>query len=52
VLHLLGEGLTNAEIAARLVLSIRTVDHHVSAILTKLGVASRREAARLAHRPD
>ena len=52
VLHLLGEGLTNAEIAARLVLSIRTVDHHVSAILTKLGVASRREAARLARRPD
>jgi len=52
VLHLLGEGLTNAEIAARLVLSIRTVDHHVSAILTKLGVASRRDAARVARRSD
>lgn len=44
VLHLLADGLTNAEIASRLVLSVRTVDHHVSAILTKLGVASRTEA--------
>jgi DNA-binding CsgD family transcriptional regulator/tetratricopeptide (TPR) repeat protein len=45
VLALLAEGLTNAEIAERLVLSVRTVDHHVSAILEKLGVASRSEAA-------
>lgn len=45
VLDLVASGLTNAEIAAKLVLSVRTVDHHVSAILTKLGVASRREAA-------
>jgi DNA-binding NarL/FixJ family response regulator len=44
VLALLGEGLTDAEIAHRLVLSRRTVEHHVAAILAKLGVASRHEA--------
>jgi DNA-binding CsgD family transcriptional regulator len=43
VLDLLVDGLTNAEIAEKLVLSVRTVDHHVSAILTRLGVSSRRE---------
>jgi DNA-binding CsgD family transcriptional regulator/tetratricopeptide (TPR) repeat protein len=44
VLDVLREGLTNAEIAQRLYLSPRTVDHHVSAILAKLGVATRAEA--------
>jgi DNA-binding NarL/FixJ family response regulator len=48
VLDLLAEGLTNAEIAERLVVSVRTVDHHVSTILGKLGVPSRRHASRLA----
>ena len=41
VLTLVAEGLTNAEIADRLVVSRRTVDHHVSAILMKLDVSTR-----------
>jgi DNA-binding NarL/FixJ family response regulator len=50
VLVLLAEGLSNAEIAARLTLSAKTVDHHVSAVLGKLGVPSRGQAAAAAHR--
>jgi DNA-binding NarL/FixJ family response regulator len=48
VLALLADGLTNAEIADRLVVSVRTVDHHVSAILTRLGAPTRRDAVRMA----
>jgi DNA-binding CsgD family transcriptional regulator len=52
VLRLLGEGLTNAEVAERLFISPKTADHHVSAILTKLGVPTRREAVRAARQLD
>ncbi len=45
ILGLLDEGATNAEIADRLFLSRRTVDNHVSALLRRLGVTSRRDAA-------
>ena len=50
VLVLLGAGLRNSEIAATMVLSERTVDHHVSAVLSKLGVESRAQAAHVATR--
>ncbi len=45
VLVLLSAGLRNAEIASRLVVSEKTVDHHVSAILRKLDVHTRSQAA-------
>jgi DNA-binding CsgD family transcriptional regulator len=45
VLALLCDGLRNSEIAQRLVVSQKTVDHHVSAILGKLGVHTRGEAS-------
>ena len=48
VLRHLSDGMTNAEIADRLFVSSRTVDHHVSAILGKLGAGSRSDAASMA----
>lgn len=44
LLALLADGLRNAQIAERLVVSEKTVDHHVSAILRKLDVRTRGEA--------
>jgi DNA-binding CsgD family transcriptional regulator len=50
VLELLAERLSNADIARRLTLSPKTVDHHVSAVLNKLGVANRAQAIAAVHR--
>ena len=50
VLELLGEGLRNAQIADSLVLSRKTVDHHVSAILRKLDASTRTQAVAAAAR--
>jgi DNA-binding CsgD family transcriptional regulator len=47
VLSLLTEGLTDAAIAERLVISRRTAEHHVASILAKVGVGSRRELVNL-----
>ena len=50
VLALVADGLRNADIAQRLVVSAKTIDHHVSAILRKLDVRTRGEAAAKAAR--
>ena len=50
---LIGEGLSNREIAARLVISQRTAETHVEHILSKLGFSSRAQVARwVAEHPD
>ena len=48
IVQLLADNLTNAEIGARLHISPKTVDHHVSAVLAKLGATSRRAAVKAA----
>ena len=50
VLELLCEGRTNTGIATKLVISPKTVDHHVSSVLAKLGVSKRTEVAAAAKR--
>jgi DNA-binding CsgD family transcriptional regulator len=50
ILALLSDGLRNSAIARRLFVSTKTVDHHVSAILSKLGVPSRAEAVAMARK--
>ena len=50
VLKLMADGLTNADIAERLVIGVATVKTHVSSIIAKLGVSSRTEATALAIR--
>jgi len=53
ILTLLSDGLRNAAIAKRLFVSTKTVDHHVSAILTKFAVPSRAAAVAMARKqPD
>ena len=48
VLDLVADGLTNAEIGAKLFIAEKTVENHMSSILAKMNVESRRDAARLA----
>ena len=50
VLTLLTDGLSNSEIAERLVVSLSTVKSHVSSVITKLGASSRTDAAMIAVR--
>ena len=52
VADLVARGMSNAEIAERLVVSVRTIESHVSHVLAKLGARRRAEVAAIAPRPD
>ncbi len=52
ILGLVSDGLSNIDIAQRLSISAKTVDHHISSILSKLNVRSRTEAATLARKQN
>ena len=54
LLELIGEGLTNRQIAERMFLAEKTIKNYVSSMLSKLGLESRTQAAifALKHRPD
>lgn len=54
VAELISEGLTNRQVATRLVISLRTAETHVDHVLTKLGFTSRTRIAAwvVEHRPD
>ena len=52
VLALLGRGMSNIQIANRLAVSARTIDHHMSAIMAKLHVQSRSQALVVAYREN
>jgi DNA-binding NarL/FixJ family response regulator len=53
VLHLVAQGLSDAQVAAKLVISVRTVNFHLQSIYNKLGVNSRTAAIHAAatHKP-
>ena len=52
VVATVGEGASNREAAARLFITPRTVAYHLHSIFSKLGISSRAELVRLAHRSD
>ncbi|HET9893961.1 MAG TPA: helix-turn-helix transcriptional regulator [Streptosporangiaceae bacterium] len=47
VAHLVSAGLTNQEVAARLYVSVKTVEYHLARVYSKLGISSRRQLARV-----
>jgi DNA-binding NarL/FixJ family response regulator len=51
VLERIAEGMSNSEIAEKLVVTVRTVKHHVSNVLSKLGARDRAHAIALVSRP-